>query len=159
VTISFDENNAYITMSAYKMICRFVEGRYPNYNSVIPQNNSNTVALDRLTLLNALKRVSVFSNPSIGLVKLQLSEEKIVITAQDIDFLTAAEETIVCSYTGNVMNIGFKAAFLIEILDNIPSSDVRIELSDPSRAGLILPVEQEENEDMLTLLMPMMLND
>src|SRR5690554_3029917 len=159
VEIRFDENNAYITMSDYKMICRFVEGRYPNYNSVIPQNNTNTVTLDRLTLLNALKRVSVFSNPSIGLVKLQLSEEKIVITAQDIDFLTAAEETIVCSYTGNVMNIGFKAAFLIEILDNIPSSDVRIELSDPSRAGLILPVEQETNEDMLTLLMPMMLND
>ncbi|MDD4723817.1 MAG: DNA polymerase III subunit beta [Fermentimonas sp.] len=159
VTINFDENNAYITMSAYKMICRFVEGRYPNYNSVIPQNNTNTVTLDRLTLLNALKRVSVFSNPSIGLVKLQLSEEKIVITAQDIDFLTAAEETIICSYSGNVMNIGFKAAFLIEILDNIPSADIRIELSDPSRAGLILPVEQEENEDMLTLLMPMMLND
>ena len=159
VTISFDENNAYITMSAYKMTCRFVEGRYPNYNSVIPQNNANKVILDRLTLLNALKRVSVFSNPSVGLVKLQLSEEKIVISAQDIDFLTAAEETIACSYTGNVMNIGFKATFLIEILDNIPSSDVRIELSDPSRAGLILPVEQEQNEDMLTLLMPMMLND
>ncbi len=159
VSIDFDENNAYITMSSYKMTCRFVEGRYPNYNSVIPQNNTNTVTLDRLTLLNALKRVSVFSNPSIGLVKLQLSEEKIVITAQDIDFLTAAEETIVCAYTGNVMNIGFKAVFLIEILDNIPSSDIKIELSDPSRAGLILPVEQEENEDMLTLLMPMMLND
>ena len=159
VEISFDENNAYISMGNYKMVCRFVEGRYPNYNSVIPQNNSNSVILDRLTLLNALKRVSVFSNPSIGLVKLQLSEDKIVITAQDIDFLTAAEETISCTYEGNIMNIGFKAVFLIEILDNIPSSDVRIELSDPSRAGLILPVEQEENEDMLTLLMPMMLND
>ena len=155
VEINFDENNAYLTMGNYKMVCRFVEGRYPNYNSVIPQNNSNSVVLDRLSLLNALKRVSVFSNPSIGLVKLQLSEDKIVITAQDIDFLTAAEETISCTYEGNVMNIGFKAVFLIEILDNIPSSDVRIELSDPSRAGLILPVEQEENEDMLTLLMPM----
>ncbi|NLD24314.1 MAG: DNA polymerase III subunit beta [Bacteroidales bacterium] len=159
VDINFDENNAYISLNNYKMVCRFVEGRYPNYNSVIPQNNTNSVTLDRLTLLNALKRVSVFSNPSIGLVKLQLSEDKIVITAQDIDFLTAAEETISCTYEGNVMNIGFKAVFLIEILDNIPSSDVRIELSDPSRAGLILPVEQEQNEDMLTLLMPMMLND
>lgn len=159
VEVNFDENNGYITMGNYKMVCRFVEGRYPNYNSVIPQNNTNSLILDRLTLLNALKRVSVFSNPSIGLVKLQLSEDKIVITAQDIDFLTAAEETISCTYEGNVMNIGFKAVFLIEILDNIPSSDVRIELSDPSRAGLILPVEQEENEDMLTLLMPMMLND
>lgn len=159
VEIKFDENNAYITMSDYKMVCRFVEGRYPNYNSVIPQNNPNMVILDRLTLLNALKRVAVFSNPASSLVKLQLSEDKIVVSAQDIDFLTAAEETISCTYDGNVMNIGFKAAFLIDILNNIPSSDVRIELSDPSRAGLVLPVDKEENEDMLTLLMPMMLND
>ncbi len=159
IDIDFDENNAFITMGTYKMVCRFVEGRYPNYNSVIPQNNPNKVTIDRLLLLNALKRVSVFSNPSIGLVKLQFSEDKIVITAQDIDFLTSAEETITCIYEGNVMNIGFKASFLIEIIDNIPSSDIRIELSDPSRAGLILPVEKEENEDMLTLLMPMMLND
>jgi len=159
VEIQFDENNAYITMESYQMVCRFVEGRYPNYNSVIPQNNPNMVTLDRVALLNALKRVSVFSNPSSSLVKLQLSEDKIVVSAQDIDFLTAAEETIPCSYDGNVMNIGFKAVFLIDILNNIPSADVRIELSDPSRAGLILPVEKEENEEMLTLLMPMMLND
>ncbi|HBB00234.1 MAG: DNA polymerase III subunit beta [Bacteroidetes bacterium GWD2_45_23] len=159
VEITFDENNAYIAMSSYKMVCRFVEGRYPNYNSVIPQNNPNTLTLDRLALLNALKRVAVFSNPASSLVKLQLSEDKIVVSAQDIDFLTAAEEMIPCHYEGNVMNIGFKAAFLIDILNNIPSSDVRVELSDPSRAGLILPVEKEENEEMLTLLMPMMLND
>lgn len=159
VEIVFDENNAYISMSSYKMVCRFVEGRYPNYNSVIPQNNPNSIILDRLALLNALKRVSVFSNEASSLVKLQLSEDKIVVSAQDIDFLTAAEEMIPCNYTGNVMSIGFKAAFLIDILNNIPSSDVRIELSDPSRAGLILPEEKEENEDMLTLLMPMMLND
>lgn len=159
VDITFDENNAYIAMSSYKMVCRFVEGRYPNYNSVIPQNNPNTLTLDRLALLNALRRVAVFSNPASSLVKLQLSEEKIVVSAQDIDFLTAAEEMIPCHYEGSVMNIGFKAAFLIDILNNIPSSDVRIELSDPSRAGLILPVEKEEHEDMLTLLMPMMLND
>ena len=159
VEIRFDENNAYITMSDYKMVCRFVEGRYPNYNSVIPQNNPNSFTLDRLALLNALKRVAVFSNPASSLVKLQLSEDRIVVSAQDIDVLTAAEEMIPCSYDGNVMNIGFKAAFLIDILNNIPSSDIRMELSDPSRAGLVLPVEKEENEDMLTLLMPMMLND
>lgn len=159
VEVKFDENNAYITMSNFVMICRFVEGRYPNYNSVIPQNNPNNVTLDRLALLNALKRVSVFSNPASSLVKLQMSEDKIVVSAQDIDFLTSAEEVIPCQYNGNVMNIGFKAVFLIDILNNIPSSDVKIELSDPSRAGIILPVENEENEDMLTLLMPMMLND
>ena len=93
-------------MESYQMVCRFVEGRYPNYNSVIPQNNPNMVTLGRLALLNALKRVSVFSNPSSSLVKLQLSEDKIVVSAQDIDFLTAAEETIPCTYSGNVMNIG-----------------------------------------------------
>ena len=159
VVVNFDENNAYIKMETYTMVCRFVEGRYPNYNSVIPKDNPNQITLDRLNLLNALKRVSVFSNPSIGLVKLQLSDNNIIITAQDIDFLTAAEESLECTYSGSVMNIGFKASFLIEILDNIPSPDVHIELSDPSRAGLILPVEKEESEDMLTLLMPMMLND
>lgn len=159
VDVKFDENNAYITMSNFVMICRFVEGRYPNYNSVIPQNNPNNVTLDRLALLNALKRVSVFSNPASSLVKLQLSEDKIVVSAQDIDFLTSAEEMIPCQYNGNVMNIGFKAVFLIDILNNIPSTDVKLELSDPSRAGIILPAENEENEDMLTLLMPMMLND
>ncbi|MDD3789167.1 MAG: DNA polymerase III subunit beta [Petrimonas sp.] len=159
VEIQFDENNAYITMTNYTMVCRFVEGRYPNYNSVIPKNNPNHVTLDRLSFLNALKRVAVFSNPASSLVKLQLSEDKIVVSAQDIDFLTAAEEVIPCNYEGNVMNIGFKAVFLIDILNNIPSADVRLELSDPSRAGIILPVDSEENEDMLTLLMPMMLND
>ncbi len=159
VEIKFDESHAYIIMSQYIMTCRFVEGRYPKYNSVIPQNNPYNVVLDRLAFLNALKRVSVFSNQASSLVKLQLSEDKIVISAQDIDFLTSAEETISCNYQGNVMNIGFKALFLIDILNNIPSSDIKLELSDPSRAGIIKPFENEENEDMLTLIMPMMLND
>ncbi len=159
VEIKFDENNAHLILSNYLLICRFIEGRFPNYNSVIPQNNPNTVTLDRLSLLNALKRVNVFSNEASSLVKLQLSEDKIVISAQDIDFMTSAEETIDCQYEGNVMSIGFKAVFLIDILNNIPSADVKIELSDPSRAGIILPIENEDNEDMLSLLMPMMLND
>lgn len=157
--IKFDENNAYIKMASYTMTCRFIEGRYPNYNSVIPQNNSNKVILDRLTFLNALKRVSVFSNQASNLIRLQLSDKNIVVSAQDIDFSTAAEETIPCDYTGTAMNIGFKSSFLIEILNNIPSSDISLELSDPSRAGLIIPTENEENEDLLMLLMPMMLND
>lgn len=159
VVIRFDENNAYITTSSYTMTCRFIEGRYPNYGSVIPQDNPNKVVIDRLALLNALKRVSVFSNPASSLVKLQLSDNQVLITAQDIDFSTAAEETIPCQYEGTPMNIGFKSNFLIEILNNIPSSDVSVELSDPSRAGLIFPLEKEEDEDLLMLLMPMMLND
>lgn len=159
VTIKFDENNAYITMSSYTMTCRFIEGRYPNYNSVIPQNNPNKVILDRLAFLNALKRVSVFSNPASSLVKLQLSDNKLLVSAQDIDFSTAAEETIPCQYEGTAMNIGFKSNFLIEILNNIPATEVSVELSDPSRAGLIFPVEKGDGEDLLMLLMPMMLND
>ncbi|MFV0537115.1 MAG: DNA polymerase III subunit beta [Dysgonomonas sp.] len=159
VEIKFDENNAYIKMASYTMTCRFIEGRYPNYNSVIPQNNTNKVNLDRLTFLNALKRVSVFSNQASNLIRLQLSDKNIVVSAQDIDFSTAAEETIPCEYAGTTMNIGFKSSFLIEILNNIPSSDISLELSDPSRAGLIIPVENEESEDLLMLLMPMMLND
>ena len=159
VIITFDENHAVITLSKYKMLCRFVEGRYPNYNSVIPVDNPNKVTLDRLNFLNAIKRVSVFANPSSNLVKMQLSEDKIFITAQDIDYLTAAEETINCQYAGTAMSIGFKADFLADILNNIPSTEVIIELSDPSRAGIIIPVENEVNEEMLTLLMPMMLND
>jgi DNA polymerase-3 subunit beta len=159
VEIKFDENNAYIKMASYTMTCRFIEGRYPNYNSVIPQNNTNKVSLDRLAFLNALKRVSVFSNQASNLIRLQLSDKNIVVSAQDIDFSTAAEETIPCEYAGTTMNIGFKSSFLIEILNNIQSSDISLELSDPSRAGLIIPVENEENEDLLMLLMPMMLND
>ncbi len=159
VEIKFDENNAYIKMSNYTMTCRFIEGRYPNYNSVIPQNNPNKVILDRLSFLNALKRVSVFSNQASNLIRLQLSDKNIIVSAQDIDFSTAAEETIPCDYTGTPMSIGFKSSFLIDILNNIPSSDISLELSDPSRAGLIIPAENEENEDLLMLLMPMMLND
>lgn len=159
VELTFDQNNAYIKMSNYTMTCRFIEGRYPNYNSVIPTNNTNKVVLDRLNFLNALKRVSVFSSSSSNLIRLQLSESNIVVSAQDIDFSTAAEETIPCEYKGSPMSIGFKSSFLIDILGNIPSSEISLELSDPSRAGLILPLENEEDEDLLMLLMPMMLND
>ena len=159
VAIKFDENNAHIQMASYTMTCRFIEGRYPNYNSVIPQNNPNKVVLDRQSFLNALKRVSVFSNPASSLVKIQLSGSQVLISAQDIDFSTAAEETIVCQYEGTEMNIGFKSNFLIEILNNIPATEISLELSDPSRAGLIFPIEKDEDEDLLMLLMPMMLND
>ncbi len=159
VSIAFDDKNAIITLSNYQMICRQVEGRYPNYNGVIPQNNPHKLIIDRLAFMNALKRVSVFSNQASNLIKLQLSENEIHITAQDIDFSVSAEEKISCQYTGDLMSIGFKSTFLIDILNNIHSSDVVLELADPSRAGLILPFENEENEELLMLLMPMLLND
>jgi DNA polymerase-3 subunit beta len=159
VEIKFDDNNAYITCSSFEMVCRLIEGRYPNYNSVIPKENPFKVVVDRLSLLNALKRVSVFSNQASSLVKLHLLENQMIVSAQDIDFSTSAEETIICNFDGSELKIGFKATYLIEILSNIASEEVVLELADPSRAGVIVPAQDEENENLLMLLMPMMLND
>ena len=141
------------------MVCRLIEGRYPNYNSVIPQDNPNKVTVDRVSLLMALKRVSVSSNPASGLVKLQLLKDAMMISAQDIDFSTSAEERVTCQYEGMDLSIGFKGTFLIEILSNINSGEIVLELADPSRAGVIVPLENESDEELLMLLMPMVLND
>ena len=159
VQIGFDERNATFTLENYRMICRLIEGRYPNYNSVIPQNNPYRATIDRMTFISALRRVSVFSSQASSLIKLCLSTNSMKISAQDFDFSTSAEETVTCQYDGNAMSIGFNSSFLIDILNNISSQNVVIELADPSRAGVIVPEEQEENEDLLMLLMPMMLND
>ena len=159
VSIDFDDRNAIFTLENYRMVCRLIEGRYPNYNSVIPQNNPYKIIIDRLVMLSALRRVSVFSSQASSLIKLRLQKNQIVISTQDIDFSTSAEETLSCEYAGNPMSIGFKAPFLIDILNNISGQDIIIELADPSRAGVIVPAEQEENEELLMLLMPMMLND
>lgn len=159
VNIDFDDRNATFTMPNYYMVCRLIEGRYPNYNSVIPQNNPHKVTIDRAILQSALKRVSVFSSQASSLVKLRLQENQLVLSGQDIDFSTSAEESINCNYNGSPMSIGFKATFLIDILNNLTGQDVVIELADPSRAGVLVPAEQGENEDLLMLLMPMMLND
>ena len=157
--IAFDDRKAMFTLENYLMVCRLIEGRYPNYNSVIPQNNPYKAIIDRSSFISALRRVSVFSSQASSLIKLSLSDNQMKISAQDIDFSTSAEETVTCQYEGNPMSIGFKSSFLIDILNNISGLNVVIELADPSRAGVIVPEEQEENEDLLMLLMPMMLND
>ncbi len=159
VQIAFDERNAFFRLENFQMMCRLIEGRYPNYNSVIPRNNPYKVTIDRLLLLGAMRRVSIFSSQASSLIKLRLQENEIVVSAQDIDFSTSAEEVLTCQYDGQPMSIGFKSTFLIDILNNISSTEVVIELADPSRAGVVIPLEQEENEDLLMLLMPMMLNE
>jgi DNA polymerase-3 subunit beta len=159
VALEFDDKNAFFTLSEYKVVCRLVEGNYPNYNSVIPTNNPRKITIDRVELLNTLKRVSVFSNQASNLVKLELTGNQIRVSAQDIDFSISAYERLTCEYEGDDMEIGFKSVFLLEILSNIESSDVVIELADPTRAGLFLPsVTDNEAEDVLMLLMPMMIN-
>ena len=159
VTVEFDDKNAFFNLNEYKVVCRLVEGNYPNYNSVIPKNNPRKVSIDRVEFYNTLRRVSVFSNQASNLVKLQLKGNQIVVSAQDIDFSISAYEKIKCQYEGDDMEIGFKSVFLLEILANIASQDVMIELADPTRAGLFLPGETENvAEDLLMLLMPMMIN-
>jgi DNA polymerase-3 subunit beta len=159
VTIGFDDNNAYITMEHITVISRLIEGRYPNYSGAIPKENPYRITVDRLLFTNALRRVSVFSNPTSSLIKLNVSSNSVLISTQDIDFSTSAEETVQCVYEGEPITIGFKGTYLIEIMNNIPSPEVVLELADSSRAGLMLPAENEQDEDLLMLLMPIMLND
>lgn len=159
VTLKFNNRNAYISMESFRFICRLIEGRYPNYNSVIPQNNPNRVTVDRLTLLNAMKRVLIFTDQSNSLIRLHLENNKSVVSGQDIDYSTSAEENVPCEYADAPMNIGFKGTFFIDILNNMGGENVIIKLADPSRAVVIVPAEQKEDEDLLMLLMPMMLND
>ncbi|MDK2979136.1 MAG: polymerase subunit beta [Bacteroidales bacterium] len=158
VLVEFDDKNAFFTLSNYKLVCRLVEGNYPSYNSVIPTNNPNKLTIDRLELYNALKRVALFSNQASNLVKLEMKNNQMNVSAQDIDFSISANERLNCQYEGDEMEIGFKSSFLIEILSNLASTDVLAEFSDSSRAGIFFPAEKEnEDEDVLMLLMPMMI--
>ncbi len=156
VLIEFDDKNVSFSLPNYKMVCRLVEGQYPSYNSVIPTDNQNTVTIDRVEFLTTLRRVGVYSNQASNLVKIELTGNQMTVSAQDIDFSISAYERVPCQYDGDELEIGFKATFLIEILSNLSSPDVNIELSDGSRAGLLLPTEKEhEDEDVLMLIMPM----
>jgi DNA polymerase-3 subunit beta len=157
--VRFDDRNARVELENYTLNCRLIEGRYPNYNSVIPQDNPFRVSVDRVTLIGALRRVLVFASTSTSLVKLRVDQNDLTVSTQDIDFSTSAEEHVLCDYSGTAMSIGFKGPFLVDILNCMSSQEVVLELADPSRAGVIVPAEQEEQEDLLMLLMPMMLNE
>ncbi|MDR3180429.1 MAG: DNA polymerase III subunit beta [Prevotellaceae bacterium] len=159
VELAFDKKNAVFTLPGYNLTCRLVEGNYPAYRSVIPANNENKVTVDRLEFMNSVRRVSVCSNQASNLIKLEIAGNGITVSAQDLDFSVAAHERINCRYDGDDIEIGFKSNFLSEILANLPSTNVSLELSDATRAGLILPLEtDDEHEETLALLMPMMIN-
>ena len=159
VLIEFDDKNALFTLTDYTLVCRLVEGAYPSYSAVIRTDSPNTLTIDRLEIYNSLRRVSVFANQASNLVKLAIVGNEITVSAQDLDFSISAYERLNCQYEGEDLEIGFKSPFLIEILSNLASGDVIFKLSDPSRAGIIVPAETEiEGEDVLMLLMPMMIN-
>jgi len=159
VTVEFDSKNAIFKLANHQLICRLIEGKFPNYESVIPLESPHKLVIDRLDLLNSLKRVSVFSNQSSNLIKMKLADNSLEVSAQDIDFSISAYERLTCQYESEEMTIGFKSIFLIEILSNLNSQDVILEMEDSSRACIILPFESEDDEDTLMLLMPLMLED
>lgn len=159
VVIRFDERNAEINYEDGQIICRLIEGRYPNYNSVIPQSNPNQLTVDRVGLLSALRRVQPFSNDSSNLIRFHVENGTLQLDAEDYDFSKTATERLVCDYNGMPMSIGFKGSSFIDILNNFECDQVIIQLADPSRAGLVLPAEQPENQDVLMLMMPMLIND
>ena len=159
ITVEFDDKNVLFRLKNQVLICRLIEGNYPNYNAVIPANNPNKVFVDRLELLNAIRRVAVCSNQSTNLIKLDISKGTINLTAQDLDFSVSAQESLPCDYEGEDLVIGFKSTFLIEILSNIETTTVLVELADSTRAGVFKPVyDQQPSNDTLMLLMPMMIN-
>lgn len=159
VEIAVNSKRAIITMESATMTCKLVEARYPNYASVIPNNNPFKVTVDRLALLGALKRVYIFADQGISLVKLHLEHNKLVVSAQDFECSFSAEESVACAYDGNDLSIGFKGNYLIDFINNMTSENVYIELADPSRPGIVRPTEQDADDDLLMLLMPIMLNN
>ena len=159
VIIRFDERNALIDYTDGEITCRLIEGRYPNYNSVIPQSNPNQLTVDRQGLLAALRRVQPFSSDSSNLIRFHVEGGTLQLDAEDYDFSKTATERMACQYEGQPMSIGFKGSSFIEILGNFDCPEVLIQLADPSRAGLVLPTEQSENQDVLMLMMPMLIND
>ena len=159
VVIKFDESHAVISYASGVIICRLIDGRYPRYNAVIPKDNPNRLTIDRGALLSALRRVVPFASESSMLVRVRLEAGRIELSSEDIDFSTSAKESLICEYDGQPMSIGFKGSALTEIVNNLQSDDIVMLLADPSRSGLVFPAEQPENEEILMLLMPMLLND
>jgi DNA polymerase-3 subunit beta len=158
VNVSYNKSNAFFTFENTKLICRLIDANYPDYNAVIPQNNPNKLSISRLEFQNALRRISIYSNKTTYQVVLSIAGSELKISAQDLDFSNEANERLTCSYEGGDMEIAFNARFLIEMLGVLSSGDIEIELSTPTRAGVLRPVEKGDNEDLLMLVMPVMIN-
>ena len=159
VTLAFDERRVDITTEGFTIESRLIEGRYPNYNSVIPQNNPNIVVVDRASFVAALKRVSPFSNNSSNLARLHVEQNLLQVDTEDYDFSKTASERLAADYSGTPMNIGFNCVRLTEVLANIKAQEISIHLADPSRAALVKPTEQPDGQEITMLIMPMLIND
>ena len=159
VHVEFNNTNASFTFGEYKLICRLIEGRYPNYEAVIPTTNPNKLIVDRQLLNAAIKRVAIFSSKATHQIRFKISGQELVLTAEDLDYSNEAKERLTCNYTGEDMEIGFSSKFFQEMLANLSQNEIQLEMSAPNRAGIITPIDnQNADEDILMLLMPVMLN-
>jgi DNA polymerase III subunit beta len=161
VKIFYNPKNAFFAFGRVNLICKLIEGKYPNYSAVIPLDNPNKLQIERVSLLNAIRRVSIYANQSTHQLRFSIAGRSLVLSAEDVDYSNEARENLSCNYDGEDMDIGFNSKFLHEMLSNLHSPEVLFEMSQPNRAGLIKPIEEEENkdEDILMLIMPLMLGD
>lgn len=159
VRVDFNNSNASFSFENIRLVCRLIDERYPDYENVIPMKNPNKLNIDRYDLLSSVKRISIYSNKTTHQVRLKLAGSELQISAEDLDFSNEANERLACQYEGEDMEIGFNAKFLLEMLNNIDSDEVNLELSTPNRAGLLMPTNNDDNENILMLVMPVMLNN
>ena len=160
VTIEYNDSNAKFTFENSELICRLIDGKYPNYEAVIPKENPNKLVIDRTQFLNSVRRVSIFSNKTTHQIRLKIAGAELNISAEDIDYSNKAEERLTCDYQGDDMQIGFNSRFLTEMLNNLGSNDVQLEMSMPNRAGILTPADGlDEGEQITMLVMPVMLNN
>jgi DNA polymerase III subunit beta len=158
VHLEYNNTNAFFSFNNVNLICRLIDEKYPDYEAVIPVNNPNKLNIDRNLILSSLRRVSIFSNKTTHQVRLKISGSELQISAEDMDFNNEAHERLSCQYEGEDIEIGFNAKFLVEMLSNLSTEEVILEMSTPNRAGILLPVSDDNNEDVLMLVMPVMLN-
>jgi DNA polymerase-3 subunit beta len=158
VKLEYNQTNAFFSFSNISLICRLIDGKYPNYDAVIPTNNPNKLTIDRISLLTSIRRVSIFANQSTHQIRFKISGKELVLSAEDTDFSNEAKERLTCNYEGDDIEIGFNSKFMVEMLNNIDTDEVLLEMSAPNRAGILLPVGNEnKSEDILMLVMPVML--
>jgi DNA polymerase-3 subunit beta len=158
VEVAYNETTARFTFNDIELTCRLIDGKYPNYEAVIPNENPNVLTVDRLSFLNSIKRVSIFSNKTTHQVKLKIAGSELTISAEDLDFSNEAKERLTCNYVGDDLEIGFNSKFLMEMLNHIKTDEVVLEMSQPNKAGILLPSSNEnKDEQILMLVMPVMI--
>ena len=159
VKVEYNSTNAYFEFDDIELICRLIDGKYPNYDAVIPKENPNVMTIDRLSFYNSIRRVAIFANKTTHQIRLKIAGTELSISSEDIDFSNEAHERLTCQYNGEDLEIGFNSRFLLEMLNNLESEQINLEMSAPNRAGLLIPQDNtKDGENILMLVMPVMLN-